>query len=142
MENIIPDSFDLIITETRTRFKVEDHASPIDRLFAMVAATALVQFYEDFVPWLKLKLGNDHTKFPPVWRFARVVRNAASHGQVHIKDQSFVPVSWANLTYGPAQDGRQVLGSDLWLGDIFLLMLEMDDALNLLGCPIEPQPSL
>src|SRR5207248_3012874 len=88
---------------------------PLQGVYASIASLSLVKFYEDFRPWLNIKLGNDHTKWPNAWRFGRIVRNAASHGAVHISDRSFSSVSWKGLTYGPDQDKRRIFGGDLSL---------------------------
>lgn len=137
LTNVLPESFEIRLLD-QPGGKGDDQPWPIQIVFANIAASALVKFYEDFRPWLTAKLGSEHNKLPTAWRFARIVRNAASHGGVSINDKTFQPVSWKGLTYGPDNNGRQILGGDLSCGDLFVLMLEMNDELDQLGAPIEP----
>ena len=46
-------------------------------------------------------------------------------------------VSWYGLSYGPAQNKKIAIGTDLAFADILILMLEMSDELDRLGCPID-----
>jgi hypothetical protein len=79
---------------------------------------------------LERKFGTEVSGWPAVWNFGRVVRNAMSHGgKVHFTNSGASPVSWKGLTYSPADNGRQILHSDLWPGDIFDLIIEMDSHL-------------
>ena len=104
-----------------------------------------VEYYEDNRPWLEAwveRTSSPRPKhlflaFPAVWQFARVIRNGLSHGgsRIPISDPAFAPVTWHALTYGPSDDGRRFLGSDLSIADLVLLMLEMAEALDNLGCP-------
>lgn len=137
LTNTIPDEIELRI-EAQPGGRGEDAAWPLQEIMASAASLAFVRFYEDFRPVLHATLGNDHTEWPNPWRFGRVVRNAASHNAVHIDDKSFTPLSWHELTYGPAQNGRKIFGNDLAAGDILVLMLEMNDCLDKLGAPIKP----
>lgn len=95
-----------------------------------------VEFYEDYIDWLRVNLKNDHTKWPVVWQFGRIVRNASSHNRVFISDQKFSPVSWHGLTYGPNENGREIFGTDLEIGDLIILMCEMSDELDRLNVPL------
>lgn len=78
-----------------------------------------VEFYEDYLPWLKSTVSNDPTKWPGVWQFARVLRNAAVHNTININDVNFKPVSWYQYVYGPADHGRKIFKNDLPFADIF-----------------------
>lgn len=99
------------------------------------AGTAqFILYYESYVDWVRAKADNSIAKLNPVWGFARVVRNAISHGgSVSIKDPSFSPVSWAHLTYGPDDHRGLIIGSDLEMPDLMLLMLDMDVTLERMG---------
>jgi hypothetical protein len=97
-------------------------------------AVQFVLYYEQFADWVKAQAGCDIGKLHPVWGFGRVVRNAIGHaGVVSINDQNFKPVKWEGLTYGPAQNGRAIIGPDLHAPDLILLMLDMDRALDQMG---------
>jgi len=66
--------------------------------------------------------------WPNVWNFARVVRNAMSHGGcITIRDQS--RVAWKGLSYSSADNGRKIVNVDIWPGDLFILVKELERAL-------------
>lgn len=68
--------------------------------------------------------------WPPIWSFGRVVRNAMSHGgKIVFKNQKASAVRWRDLIYSPEDNGRLVLHGDLWPGDIFYLLAEMEEVL-------------
>ncbi len=139
----IPDKMEIRIEETgeeprEERSTGKKEPSPRSQLFIQIVLPYFVKFYEDFRPWLEKQLGNNHTKFPATWRFGRIIRNAAAHGSVRIDDPKFEPVSWYGLTYGPSQSGRKIFESDLTEGDLLILMLEMNEALDQIGAPYEP----
>ncbi len=104
-------------------------------IYTKIITPFFVEFFEDYRSWLDANVSMDFTKWPNVWQFARIVRNAASHNAISINDPNFKPVSWYAHTYGSAQHGRAIFGSDLPLADILILMLEMNDSLDALGCP-------
>lgn len=98
---------------------------------------SFVIFYEDNVDWIRTNVSSDVYKWPSPWDFARVVRNAMSHGgKVNIDNPAAKPVSWEGLTYGHAQNKRQIIGTDISVADIVLLMIAMADQLDTLGCPL------
>lgn len=91
--------------------------------FGQALATS---FFEGHRNAIDGKFGNIAT-WPPVWNFARVVRNAMSHGGViNIQNPNAAPVHWNGLTYAPADNGRRILHTDLWPGDLMDLLIEMD----------------
>lgn len=68
------------------------------------------------------------SNWPPVWKFARVVRNAMSHGgRVRIDDCA--QVQWHNLSYSSADNDRRVVLDDLWPADLFVFLNELQRAL-------------
>jgi hypothetical protein len=139
LTNTIPDVFEFRIDEQPRGRNRQSGEWPMEAMFTKVIAPFFVEFYEDFGPWIRTHVHTEFIKWPPVWQFARIVRNAASHGgRVGTGNPAFLPVTWHGLTYGPAQDGHKLFGADLALADILLLMLEMNDSLDQLGCPIEP----
>jgi hypothetical protein len=100
-----------------------------------LAGPVFVEYYEAYRQWLYTKFGHPNS-WPETWRFARVVRNCFSHGGLIRIDKKDPPVEWRGLSYSSADDGRGVLGTDLAIGDILVLLFEMDDALNDAGCPL------
>ena len=95
-----------------------------------------VEFYENYIEYLRFNLKSDHTKWPTVWQFGRVIRNASAHNKICIDDQNFAPVSWHKLTYGPNENGKEIFGHDLEIGDLIILMCEMSDELDRLNVPL------
>jgi hypothetical protein len=96
-----------------------------------------IDFFENYRGWLEETLGTDTYKWPSVWNFGRVVRNAASHGgRLSWRNDKAQAVAWHHLSYSVLKRGRQVICGDLEVGDLLLLMLEMDAELDRLGCPI------
>jgi len=88
----------------------------------------LVNMVENQKPLLKQRFGSTRS-WPPVWNFARVVRNAMSHGgQLAIEDRA--QVSWKRLSYSDADNGRRrIINVDLWPADLIILVEEMQRAM-------------
>lgn len=78
------------------------------------------------------KFGTDvNSSWPSVWNFARVVRNAMAHGgEILIRSPTAPPVNWKGLSYSPNDNGRNILHTDLWPGDLLDLLIEMDSHLS------------
>jgi hypothetical protein len=105
-------------------------------MFNDSAAARYILFYEYYWPFVWKKANSNRDSIHPIWAFARVVRNALGHGGlITIDDKSFRPVSWHGLTYGPAQHGTEIIGSDMEVPDLYYLMIEMDQALTEMSCP-------
>lgn len=104
--------------------------------FNDAAATRFILFYENYIDFIRAKAGHNRDRHEQPWRFARIVRNALGHGGTITQDDpNFAPVEWHSFAYGPGDNGRQILGTDMFVPDIFLLMIEMDETLTALGCP-------
>ncbi len=131
-------------SELRINIKTDVHPQrPTERILDHplalhddILGPTFVEFYENNVDWLKANVSSDYYKWPAPWDFARVVRNAVSHGGVlSIDNPKAQSVSWYGLSYGPAQNKRKIIGTDLSTADTLILMLEMSDTLDRLGCP-------
>lgn len=85
-------------------------------------------FFEDNRSSVEAKHGKQPLDWPAVWNFGRVIRNALSHGG-DLDIRSPTSVTWKTLTYNQADHGKTVILTDLWPGDIIVLMKEMQDAL-------------
>jgi len=110
--------------------------SGFQRVFLSVITPLYVEFYEGVRPWLEQNVG-DSSKWPCVLDFGRVVRNACSHGgNLSLSKASSRPVSWRSLQYDPTQHGKPIIGTDLGFADLLILMIEMSDELDSLGCPV------
>jgi hypothetical protein len=90
-------------------------------------ANAFVQYFEATRVLAEQKYTTNTQAWPLTWNFGRVVRNALSHGgTVNFTNQNAPLVSWRSLSYGPAQNGRQLLYQDITSVELILLMEEMD----------------
>jgi hypothetical protein len=106
-------------------------------LLKRVNAVIFSSFYESVSPWLEANLSTNVYAWPAVCNFGRVVRNAIAHrGHIHFKSPTAPPVTWHHLSYGPADTGKSIIGTELGLGDLFLISLEMDAELTALGAPV------
>ncbi len=94
-----------------------------------------IAFWERHFPWIKDKFGTgNRDAWPPLIQFCYVIRNACVHrGELQIRGA--FRVSWYGLTYTEADNGRQILATDLAIADIIILMIELAEELDRLGCP-------
>jgi len=84
-------------------------------------------YFERNKPAIVVKFGADPKGWPDVWNFGRIVRNSMSHrGEITFLSSGASPVSWKGLTYSPSDIGRRILHTDIWPGDLFDLIIEMD----------------
>ncbi len=134
-ENSIPDVIHLTFApkDPPEGDRTPGFADPI-----MYAITPVfVNFYENSKPWLDANISTDPQQWPAIWNFGRVIRNATAHkGKLNFTNPSAPPVSWYHLTYGPPDNGREIIGVELSFADILILMVEMSDELDRLGCPV------
>lgn len=72
----------------------------------------------------------------PTLNFCRVVRNAAAHGSINFRNPRAPSVVWRGLSFGPADNGRQIIGGELRVGDIIGPMFEANEELDRMGAPI------
>lgn len=100
-----------------------------------VVSPIFLMFFERYNNWLTANHG-DAVNWPPTLNFARVVRNACSHGEIHIRNPGAPPVTWRGMSIGPADNGSKLIGSQLKLGEILALMFDADDALDAMGTPV------
>lgn len=84
-------------------------------------------YYERNVHSIRATYPGGAHHWPAVWDFGRVIRNAMSHGgRIHFDTSATRSVSWKELTYSPSDNGRHILHTDIWPGDLFDLIIEMD----------------
>jgi len=110
----------------------------LQKVIPMAFSPVFVEFFERHRPWLE----NDRPSrwdWSPMMNFASVVRNALSHdGKIKIKGKNPAPAQWYHLSYGASDDGKEIISVDIEPADLVLLMFEMSDELDKLGCPISP----
>ena len=93
---------------------------------AMVA-NAFVKFFEETRSLVETKYSTETQKWPAVWNFGRVMRNALGHkGVIKIDNPNAQPVSWSKLSYSPSDNGKPVLYHDVTAVELILLMEDMD----------------
>jgi hypothetical protein len=101
-----------------------------------------VSFFETHKNWIKLNCGGDTYAWPPIFNFARVVRNALAHnvGRIHFENVDALPVTWHHVSYSPSDNGTHAISAHgpIATADLLLLMFEMSDELDRLGCPLNP----
>jgi hypothetical protein len=108
-------------------------------ILPLTVSPIFVQFFETHRDWAEQTYPNNRANWPPVLNFASAVRNAISHdGKIRFLRPNATPAEWRGLRYSFADNGRPILGTDLGPGDLILLMFEMSDELDALGCPLTP----
>lgn len=99
----------------------------IERFLFGLSQSLVGNFFEEHRSEIDAHYGG-LASWPPVWNFARVIRNAMSHaGKLTIKDKT--SVSWKGLSYTSADTGREIINYDIYSGDFFYLIKEMEAAL-------------
>lgn len=98
-------------------------------LHAQLIKSTFIAYFEQYSLEIKRKFGATQN-WPSVWDFGRVIRNAFVHnGVITIRNANAPSVSWGNLSYSAANNGQNILYSDLAVAEIILLMEEMDSHL-------------
>ena len=106
------------------------HLGSLKKLMHSFGQALVANYFERYKRHFEASDGRfDEDKAPPVWNFARVVRNAMSHGGVLTLKPRSRAVSWKGLHYSGAQAGRSILHTDIYPGDLFDLLRDMDSAL-------------
>lgn len=109
----------------------------LNGLMTNLLSAQFVLFISEHWEWMRAKYGHDYTGWPATLDFARVVRNAASHGGcLEFQNLRAKQVTWRGTTYGPAMNGKKVIGPDLWVPDLLTLMVDVGDILDSDGAPV------
>lgn len=139
VENVLPNTIELNIASYNKNHrtyarKTGGFEDPM--LFAYSAA--LVQLYEQNLQFLNDQFGKrDYKNWPNFWNFVRAVRNSCSHGyKLRIDSKTAPAVTWHGVSYHNRQNGHDVIGGDFVFGDILVLMVEISEELDRLGCPV------
>ncbi|MCG6207645.1 hypothetical protein LPW26_23615 [Rhodopseudomonas sp. HC1] len=102
----------------------------IGRLLFSFGQTLIINYYERHLDEIKAHYGKAPADWPSIWNFARVVRNAMSHGgHLNFENPKASSVSWGGLTYSPSDNGRLILHTDIWPGDLYYLLRDMENSL-------------
>lgn len=107
-------------------------------LRTLISSVIFVNLYEAHKPWIDDTYKNDLTKWPPVWNFARVVRNAIAHsGNLYFKDpKTSAGAEWHHIKYEANRHGDKIIDQELFFPEMVLLMIEMGQALDAVSAPI------
>ncbi len=100
-----------------------------------------VDFYERYRPWVESAYGKQ-SNWPDVFYFARLVRNAISHGgALHFTHDPKRTALWHHLSYDFGHHGTQIIGprGAFSPADLVFLMMDASDELDRIGCPMAPQ---
>lgn len=110
--------------------------SPFDAAMMRLASLTYERFYERWRPDMEAAFGPDINQWPATFAFARRVRDFLIHtnGTVAFKSANARAVTWYNLTYSPADNGRDIL-KDLSVADLMVLVFELDDQMTTLAFP-------
>jgi hypothetical protein len=102
---------------------------------AHLVSPILLMFFERYMEWLKANLG-DVADWPDTLNFARFVRNTIAHGKIRVLNPRAADVQWRDLRYGYTNNGAQVIGKDIQMGEMLALMFDTSKALDEIGAPI------
>ena len=134
-----PNFIDLHIGEVRDWKQATGHgANGVVSACFYAMNPIFVEYFEAYRPWIDTNVSRDRYQWPAPWTFAWIVRNAIVHnkGALAWDDPNRAPISWHTLKYSHADNRRQIIGPDLSVADLVILLLEMNEALDRLGCPI------
>jgi hypothetical protein len=96
-----------------------------------------VMFWDSYSEAIQAACGNDAYKWPSILNFARVIRNACSHGgKIHFKNMNAAPVQWHSCSLSPADHGKLIIGEDFNPTTLLILMWEISEELDRLGIPV------
>lgn len=136
----IPESFEIVCLHKGLTPKISGAStSGFSQTLLHLCEPIFLAFFEPYSQWLKANLG-DGVNWGSTLNFARVVRNAVAHGAINIRNPGAPPVEWCGLRYSHASNGRRIIGSDLSMGDLIALTLEINNELAHLKAPLLSQP--
>jgi hypothetical protein len=96
-----------------------------------------VEFFERVKPWIEQNHSGQKS-WPPTIYFARLIRNAVSHGgRLCITRDPGRDAEWHHLKFGKSDDAKQAIGAGGFLSpaDMLFLMIDTSDELDRIGCP-------
>lgn len=98
---------------------------------SLITQASFVRYFEKMKPTIEAKYGESRLqKWPNVWNFGRVVRNAFAHGgEITFLSPNAPSVTWRGLIYSSADNGKQIMYHDIAQVETIILMEEMDKAI-------------
>jgi hypothetical protein len=100
----------------------------VQGLASIIFQGGFIRYYEMLLSNVKAQFTDDRKKWPPIWNFGRVIRNAFAHGgKIYFEKPTSLPSgTWNGLSYSYADNGRQIMYQDVAYVEIIYLMQEMD----------------
>lgn len=134
----IPDVINIMTNEKGPEPQGEDVLG-LKSVLTRVTCAQFSVYAEAACDWVKRNVSSAVHSWPPTINFGRVVRNAIVHGgTINIPSPRSPAVSWRGLTYSHQSFGREIINKgDLSLGDLIVLMLEIEIELNGIGAPYD-----
>jgi hypothetical protein len=108
-------------------------------IFWLSITPIFVDFYERHRPWVEQN--HSGKACPPTFYFARMVRNAVSHGgKPHFTRDPNRSANWHHFKFAYSDRETPIIGAGgiLSPADLFFLMLDTSDELDVLACPLKP----
>lgn len=132
---VFPDEIRIQFLETETCDQ-QQLVRGISSISARNDSANFALYTEIGCDWIKRNVATDYHRWPPVANFCRVARNAIVHGRINIKSQTAPEVSWRGVKISHLSDGKNLFDTELIsLGDLIVIMLELDAELEELGAP-------
>ena len=121
-----------IIKESLVQFARGDPTSIncLQKVHGTLIESSFSQYYENYKLDIEKIFGKEFNNWPSEWNFARIVRNAFSHGgKIKIDNPKANKVTWKNFEYDFHSNGTTLLYNDLTAVELIFLMIEMDNYL-------------
>lgn len=126
INNTYPKKIEIIESKV-DNYMASNIINGLQRVQASMIEASFVHYFETFRVQVETKYGSSNILWPPVWDFARVVRNAFSHGGViEIRNPNSTTVSWKGLSYNHSNNGENIMYTDITPVEVILLMEELD----------------
>lgn len=111
----------------------------MEGLTGRVVSAIFSLFVERGNDWMKRSVSTQFSNWPQTSNFCRIVRNAIVHGgTININSETAVGGEWRHLKYDHRHNGKPILNDgDLSIGDLVVLMLEMESELIHLNAPTD-----
>lgn len=133
-----PDEI-IVRVETKAPEPEGANAAGMESISTRIVAAIFSLFIERACDWFKRNYGKQTANWPQTANFCRIVRNALVHGgTINISTETATGGQWRQLKYDYQDYGRAILNTgDLSLGDLVILMLEMEQDLNDAEAPFD-----
>lgn len=128
LHNLTPDVIQISIAQNNVpspeyKYNTPGFLESVEAIFQGLFISYYERNYEEMKrTYPKLDLSG-----PSSWQMGWVGRNALSHnGCVYFRSASHPPVIWKGLELSPADNNKKVLHSILIVGDLIVMMLDME----------------